>query len=141
MLTQIQFIDYSKAFDKVDHRLLLLKLQKYKFLPALVQWIESFLSARSQTVMVEGNQSYKASIKSGVPHGTVLGPVLFIIFMNDLEILIENSSIRFFADETRISKQIFQSEDTALLQTDLDTVLRWSRENNMKLHDQEQRVS
>ena len=131
------YLDYAKAFDKVDHRLLILKLKRYSFHPNLVKWIESFLSNRFQRVIVGNAQSYKAPILSGVPQGTVLGPILFIIFINDLESRIEHSVVRFFADDTRVSKRITEEKDTVELQQDLEVVMKWSSESNMVQHEQE----
>ena len=128
------YLDYSKAFDKVDHNLLLSKLQKYKFHPMLIKWLKSFLTDRSQEVVVGGCHSLSAAIVSGVPQGTVLGPVLFIIFINDLDQQIINSNIRFFADDTRISKHIMYQSQSQELQQDLNTVVKWSKDNNMELH-------
>ena len=129
------YLDYAKAFDRVDHRLLILKLKKYSFHPMMIRWISSFLSNRTQEVVVGGGRSCRGDIISGVPQGTVLGPVLFIIFINDLEQNISSSNIRFFADDTRITKQISTVDDVRLLQDDLDLVCRWSGENNMQLHE------
>ena len=68
------YLDYAKAFDKVDHKLLLMKLQKYGFSSQLISWIRSFLTERKQCVVLDGHRSVLASIISGVPQGTVLGP-------------------------------------------------------------------
>jgi len=135
MDTDSIYLDYSKAFDKVDHRLLLCKLSEYEFHPMLINWIKSFLTDRSQEVVINGNHSVNSKIIRGVPQGTVLGPVLFIIFINDLEQQVQHSNIRFFADDTRISKQISLQSHSHELQEDLETVMRWSKENNMALHD------
>ena len=97
-------LDYEKAFDKVDHRLLIVKMKIYNFLPEIIKWVESFLFDRSQTVLVNGQRSNIENILSGVPQGSVLGPVLFIIFINDLECIIKSSVVRFFADDTKICK-------------------------------------
>ena len=129
-------MDYAKAFDRVDHRLLLLKLERYKFHPKLIEWIASFLRGRTQEVVIDGSHSVRSEIVSGVPQGTVLGPVLFIIFTNDLEREIRSSTVKFFADDTKISKKIAAVDDVGELQMDLDAVCRWSRENNMKLHEE-----
>ena len=129
------YLDYAKAFDKVDHNLLLLKLQKYGFSERIVNWIRSFLTDRKQCVVLDGHQSLLADILSGVPQGTVLGPILFILFINDLQNHVLHSSVSFFADDTRISKQINSERDVQLLQNDLDNVVRWSQSNNMKLHE------
>ena len=133
--TDAIYLDYAKAFDKVDHMLLLAKMKVYGFNDRLIKWIESFLTNRSQTVVVDGHQSLWAFIKSGVPQGSVLGPILFILFINDLENCIKHSTSRFFADDTRISKQIMSVENVAELQEDLNNVIEWSMQNNMMLHE------
>ena len=86
--------------------------------------------------MVEGQLSVAAAIIiSGVPQGTVLGPILFIIFINDITQCVTSSVIRCFADDTRIMKAISQTPDMSLLQHDLDGVTQWSIRNNMSLHE------
>ena len=131
------YLDYAKAFDKVDHALLIKKLKHYSIHPMLLKWIESFLIERSQSVVVNGNKSCEEPVLSGVPQGSVLGPVLFIIFINDLERVVTNeSTVRFFADDTRVSKQISSVADQVALQEDLSSILEWSKRNNMLLHEQ-----
>ena len=96
------YLDYAKAFDKVDHQLLLSKLQLYGFHSKIIRWIESFLTNRSQQVIVNGHMSITAPIISGVPQGTVLGPILFLILINDIASCVSHSTLRCFADGTRI---------------------------------------
>ena len=129
------YLDYAKAFDKVDHTLLIKKLQRYGIHPQVVNWIRSFLSDRSQQVVIDGHLSLAALIISGVPQGTVLGPILFLIFINDISHCIKYSTIRCFADDTRISKAITCEGDVKALQDDLDAVVEWSVNNNMTLHE------
>ena len=112
-----------------------LKLQKYGFSSQLISWIRSFLTDRKQCVVLDGHRSVLASIISGVPQGTVLGPILFILFINDLQGCVKYSNVSFFADDTRVSKQINSQNDVSLLQEDLGNILNWSRSNNMKLHE------
>ena len=135
MDTDAIYLDYAKAFDKVDHQLLLAKLKLYGFTDQLLNWVKSFLTNRTQNVVLDGLHSYSSMIISGVPQGTVLGPILFILFINDMESCIKHSKIRFFADDTRISKQISCESDVLLLQEDLDSVIAWSHRNNMMLHE------
>ena len=130
------YLDFEKAFDKVDLELLMLKLKRYGFHHKILSWIQSFLSHRQQVVVVNGVHSDIAMVLSGVPQGSVLGPLLFILFINDLEMVVSSSRVSFFADDTRVSKLIGCTEDCLSLQTDLENILEWSRQNNMKLHEQ-----
>lgn len=130
------YLDYAKAFDKVDHNLLLEKLKIYGFPQQLIDWISSFLKDRPQEVVVNGIKSFLVKIISGVPQGTVLGPILFILFINDMDLCVKHSKVRFFADDTRIMKEISCEDDTVYLQEDLNSILEWSLHNNMVLHEE-----
>ena len=133
--TDCIYLDYAKAFDKVDHSLLIKKMSKYGLHPKIVQWVDSFLSGRTQQVVVDGHLSFAALIISGVPQGTVLGPILFLIFINDITNCVSDSVIRCFADDTRLMRSISTCNDMLLLQHDLDRVVEWSLRNNMALHE------
>ena len=100
------YLDFSKAFDKVDHALLIKKLQLYGIKGKLLSWIKSFLSGRVQKVVVDGKSSEIKLVISGVPQGTVLGPILFILFLNDLNSCIQYSQFKLFADDSRLIKVI-----------------------------------
>ena len=130
------YLDYAKAFDKVDLDLLIHKLRRYGFHSRLIEWIKSFLFDRDQVVVLDGIHSDLAKVISGVPQGSVLGPLLFILFINDLEQVVTSSRVSFFADDTRVSKRIGCMNDCYLLQEDLYKILDWSLRNNMKLHEQ-----
>eukprot|EP00116_Pleurobrachia_bachei_P000853 sb/3461115/ len=133
--TDTVYLDYSRAFDKVDIRLLLLKIRRYGVHPQIVDWLESFLSGRKQKVVLDGCHSEIAVIISGVPQGTVLGPLLFLIFLNDLEDEVIDALLSFFADDSRVGMEIKTEEDCEKLQNDLYRVLQWAVHNNMVLNE------
>jgi len=133
--TDVIYLDYAKAFDKVDHNLLLKKMSFYGIKGELYTWLKQFLTGRQQTVIVDGHHSKKTIVLSGVPQGTVLGPILFLMFVNDLECCIKDSTNSSFADDTKLSRQITTLQDTHILQTDLEEVIKWSLDNNMQLHE------
>ena len=134
MDTDVIYLDYAKAFDKVDHQILLKKMYAYSVRGKLLMWINSYLSNRQQTVVINGEHSKPAKVVSGVPQGTVLGPVMFILYLNDLEACIKHSIVSSFADDTRLKKSIISTNDTNKLQEDLESAIKWSERNNMKLH-------
>ena len=94
-------LDFSKVFDKVNHQKLLLKLHRYGIRGLSLKWIQAFLSGRTQTVVLENEKSDTVPVTSGVPQGSVLGPILFLIYINDLPD-ITRSKVRLFADDTVI---------------------------------------
>ena len=118
-------LDFSKAFDRVPHQRLLLKLHHYGVRGPLLTWMENFLTQRSQRVVIDGKSSDWSPVTSGVPQGTVLGPLLFLAFINDLPSGI-SSKIRLFADDCLLYRTINNSEDTSLLQQDLDRLHQWT---------------
>ena len=129
------YLDYAKAFDKVDHQVLLAKLKRYGIGGNVLRWIENFLTNRSQTVLVEGSKSSSQPVISGVPQGTVLGPILFLVYINDLLPTLMKSKGFCFADDTKLISQIMGLECTKLLQEDVYRVIKWSSANNMELHE------
>ena len=132
--TDAIYLDYSKAFDKVDHRILLQKIKSYGIQGKLHNWLSNYLEDRMQKVIINGKKSFPAQVISGVPQGTVLGPILFLIYINDLNKCIEHSFLSSFADDTRIMKEIKNVTDIQQLQSDLNSSIKWSKANNMKLH-------
>ena len=118
------YLDFQKAFDKVPHQRLLSKLKAYGIQGKVFDWIENFLSRRKQRVAVCGSYSNWTDVISGVPQGSVLGPTLFIMYVNDLPDYIK-SSLRLFADDTKIYRPITSPNDIDLLQQDLNLLLNW----------------
>lgn len=120
------YLDMSKAFDKVSHELLIQKLQEYGFGGRLLQWFNSYLTNRQQRVTVLGATSNTLPVTSGVPQGSILGPALFLLYVNDLPDAIKSSSVSMFADDTKIFKEIKSAADADLLQKDLSNLESWS---------------
>ena len=128
-------LDFSKAFDKVSHEKLLLKLHRYGIRGHVLHWIKAFLANRSQTVVLEGEKSSQVSFTSGIPQGSVLGPILFLVFLNDLPDHIR-SKVRLFADDTAVYLAIPNLEQAKLnvLQGDLDRLGEWSFKWDMEFN-------
>lgn len=118
-------LDFSKAFDVVPHQRLLLKLRSYGITGKTNAWINGFLTGRSQEVVVNGTHSTLRPVRSGVPQGTVLGPLLFLIYINDIEKNL-SSSIRLFADDSALYRPIKSLKDAVLLQEDLFKLQNWA---------------
>ena len=133
--TDVIYLDFAKAFDKVDHEILIRKLSNFGINGPILHWLTSFLSDRFQTVHVGGYESFRAIVKSGVPQGTVLGPILFLLYINDLNECLTHSLSSMFADDSRILHSISGMNDTKLLQEDLMNVTEWSNHNNMELNE------
>ena len=131
--TDVLVMDFSKAFDKVGHGRLLHKLDHYGVRGRTLPWIRAFLSGRTQEVVVEGEHSDRAPVTSGVPQGSVLGPCLFLHYINDLPEGI-GSRVRLFADDTIMYLTISSPADTNQLQIDLDKLGKWETLWQMKFH-------
>ncbi|KAL4226412.1 hypothetical protein ACF0H5_014395 [Mactra antiquata] len=131
--TDVVVMDFSKAFDKVDHMRLIYKLQNLGVSPQLASWIKSFLSNRSQKVAVEGHFSSELPVLSGVPQGSVLGPCLFLVYINDLPDLVKCKT-RMFADDTICYMSIDSINDSISLQKDLQELEKWEKTWSMEFN-------
>lgn len=129
--TDSLFLDLAKAFDKVDHQILLNKLHRYGLSLSFLQFFQSYIINRKQFVVYNGFNSSTFNVQSGVPQGSNLGPCLFTILINDLSDCIHYSKALLFADDLKVFKHITKQTDAVQLQFDLDSVFRWSVANKM----------
>ena len=127
-------LDLQKAFDTVDHKILLMKLEAIGLNEDVIRWFRSYLTDRQQLVDVSGTLSSSAEIKCGVPQGSILGPLLFLIYVNDMSGVV-NSKLLLYADDSAIlvsDKHISNIEK--LLKKELETVNDWLIDNKLSLH-------
>ena len=113
------YLDFAKAFDTVPHQRLLKKLEAYVTTCRILTWIKGFLSDRIQVVKANGEESTSAPVLSGIPQGSVLGPLMFVIHINDLPEVISSNAF-LFADDTKVLRHITSREDSIALQSDID---------------------
>ena len=137
----VAYLDFRKAFDLVSHRHLTYKMSKYGITGQLLRWVESFLYHRTQRVVIRGSASESFAVTSGVPQGSVLGPVLFLIYINDLPLDVV-SPLSLFADDSKIFTRIVSEKNkrnsnvngNEILQKDLDTVRNWASKWKMEFN-------
>ncbi|CAB4033496.1 Hypothetical predicted protein [Paramuricea clavata] len=127
--TDIVYLDFAKAFDSVDHSILLQKLKCYGVTGNLLGWFADYLNNRRQRVVVDGVASRWAPVTSGVPQGSILGPVLFVIFINDIPEVTDGTSPALFADDTKVYKDVRSVTDCEKLQQTLDKLDIWTQDN------------
>ena len=129
------YCDFMKAFDKVPHKRLVYKVEKYGIKGNVIKWIESFLNGRTQCVSINNHKSSYAPVTSGIPQGSVLGPILFVIYINDLPEVINGGSLAFlFADDTKMFRQIKLPNDLIIQQKDIENAVNWSNIWLLKFH-------
>jgi hypothetical protein len=131
----VVYLDFAKAFDSVVHSKLIAKLRSFGICGMLLRWIESFLANRFQAVRVGSSYSSLCNVISGVPQGSVLGPVLFILFVNDIiDCMSDNVSVKLFADDAKIYTVINDFTNSSnQLQHSLDLVASWADQWQLKL--------
>ena len=133
--TIMVFLDFAKAFDKVSHKALISKLEAYGFSGLLLQWLKEFLSDRKQRVVLGQASSSWSTVTSGVPQGSVLGPLLFTLFINDMPKHLHHPC-KLFADDTKLIAIIKNTQDIVLLQEDIDRLSAWNTTWDMKFNHQ-----
>ena len=126
-------LDFTKAFDSVPHQRLLAKLKGYGIGGNLLNWLTHFIVGRKQRVSFRGHFSPWTMVTSGVPQGSVLGPVLFLAYMNDITTGVR-SNMRLFADDSKVYRIIYDENDEKQLQCDLNTLQKWSENWKLRFH-------
>ena len=135
----VAYMDFKKAFDCVPHCRLLRKLEAYGIKGKVLEWIEDFLTRRRQRVLVNGEESSWCDITSGIPQGSVLGPVLFVIFINDLPDDIDGK-VKMYADDTKMYRRITTSQDRQVMQADLERLDAWSKKWQLHFNEKKCKV-
>ena len=136
-ITYAIFIDFRKAFDSINHDILLKKLSKLGFSLNTCKWFRNYLTNRTQFTVVNGLNSGLLDVSCGVPQGSVLGPMLFLIFINDIKSCINNSGYKLYADDTVLYSRCTGEDDNILrtnIQKDLTTVSSWCNENAIMMN-------
>ena len=128
------YMDFMKAFDTVPHNRLMHVLESYGIGGPLLTWIQQFLTGRKQRVVVSGQTSQWYDVISGVPQGSVLGPVLFVVYINTMLEVTKAEDIYLFADDTKLFKEISSVEDIYDLQTDVDGLYDWTLYSFLRFH-------
>ena len=120
------YLDFSKAFDKCDHGILFHKLKALGIKGRIGRWLFEFLTGRFLQVLVNGRKSSKSSLISGVPQGSVLGPVLFLVYISDIaENLIASTLV--YVDDTKLKQKVKTEEDVEMMQVELQKLYLWGR--------------
>ena len=134
--TDAIYFDFAKAFDSVNHDILLSKLKsQYGIDGLLLKFIVNYLKGRKQKVVIGGHESSLKMVNSGVPQGSILGPLLFVLFINDMKLKVTSSThIALYADDTKIWREIREYLDHLILQNDISALLQWSIDNKMSFH-------
>ena len=133
------YLDFQKAFDKVPHSKLILKLENIGIRGRLLNWIREWLRDTKQRVVLNGECSNWESVLSGVPQGSVLGPILFTIYINDLDEGLVNRILK-FADDAKLMSRVGKQEEVELLQEDLNRLGNWSSEWGMSFNSEKCKI-
>lgn len=133
--TDVIFLEISKAFDSVPHKGLLLKLDNIGIRGSLLRWIDSFLKNRQQRVVINNTSSSWETVTSGIPQGSILGPLLFLflVYVNDIGNGI-TSTTKLFADDCTLYRRVNSAQDARCLQQDINHLFTWSQNWQLKFN-------
>ncbi|XP_076068382.1 uncharacterized protein LOC143040829 [Oratosquilla oratoria] len=135
LAVDVVYLDFMKAFDRVPHKRLMEKISSYRIEGKILRWIQNFLTGRKQRVLINGEASRWKEVTSRVLQGSVLGPMLFVIFINDLpEAAVNGSKVYLYADDTKIYRTIQSNADCDRLQWDLDELKEWTERWLLSFH-------
>jgi len=134
-------VDFRRAFDMVPFTHMLIKLEAHGIVGQLLTWFKDWMSDRKQRVVINGSSSDWTDVISSVVQGSVIGPILFLIFINDIDcIMHEDTKLYKFADDSKFGRRIRTPTDAAILQADLDGIVLWAKRNGMCLHPEKTTV-
>ena len=128
------YLDFQKAFDSVPYQRLLIKHKGYVIGGSILVWIEDFLHSRQQRVLVNGSSSDWAQVSSGIPQGSILGPVLFLIYINDLPDTIHNI-LKLFADDAKLFGKVNTIDEANIIQDDVYRAVDWSEDRQISFNN------
>ena len=140
--TDVIYFDFAKAFDTVNHDIILQKLKyQYNVDGTMLNFMRSYLQNRTQCVVIGGDKSNNVPVNSGVPQGSILGPLLFVLFINDMRSCISpGTNLALYADDTKIWRRIIHNSDSESLQRDIEALHNWSTINKMRFHPDKCRI-
>ena len=133
------YLDFKRAFDKVDFGILLHKIKQMGITGKIGRWIHNFLTMRNQQVLIRGKKSQMYPLISGVPQGSVLGPLLFLIFISDLAEGVEAETL-VYVDDSKVTKRVNNEKEVETVQKDLETIYNWQKQNNMEFNSKKFQV-
>ena len=138
----VVYFDFAKAFDTVSHDIILNKLKdQYKINGNVLKLFVNYLQGRKQRVILDNSSSEYIDVLSGVPQGSILGPLLFLLFINDTYVgLDKDTNVGLYADDTKIWRNIYSEHDCAILQKDINTLNDWSVKNKMHFHPEKCKI-
>ena len=128
------YTDFSKAFDRIDIPLLIYKLERIGFEPSILEWIKSYLLDREQIVRLKNTQSRPIQATSGVPQGSHLGPLLFILYVNDISFILKSIKILIYADDMKLFIEIQRMEDINAFKNEISVFYNWCKKSLLQLN-------